>query len=71
MANGLAMAAYRADVCRGQMLLCQERVDALRGQFDPVVFRDCTASHFILAAGAQAKQLATQSLRHGDVMSSA
>ena len=34
MANGLAMAAYCADICRGQMLLCQERVDALRGQFD-------------------------------------
>ncbi|MNE51417.1 hypothetical protein D3C80_1460440 [compost metagenome] len=68
MANGLAVAANRTNVFWLDVLLSQEGIHALRGQFYPILLSDCGAGNLVRTAGAQAKQLGAQGVGHRDVM---
>ncbi|MCY1364918.1 hypothetical protein D9M69_517410 [compost metagenome] len=68
MANGLAMAANRADIVRDEVLLSEEGIDALCRELYPVLLGDGGAGNLVRTAGTQAKQLCTQGIGHGDVV---
>ena len=59
MANGLAMAANRANVLGFEILLSQQGLNALCCKRHPVLLGNRRAGDLVRAAGAQAKQLGT------------
>ncbi|MNN00160.1 hypothetical protein D3C81_1127440 [compost metagenome] len=60
VADGLAMTANRTNALRLELLLGQEGINALRGQFYPVLLGDGGAGNLVRPTGAQAKQLGAQ-----------
>src|ERR1700712_105091 len=68
VANCLAMATDGSDFpCRSPLLIKQRKY-ALGGQMHPFLLGNTRAGQFVRAAGAQAKQLGAQIVRHGNVM---
>jgi len=68
VANGLAVAANRANIFGFQFLLVEEGVNTPCRQFHPVLLGDGGAGNLVRAAGAQTKQLGAQGVRHWRVV---
>ncbi|MNJ65703.1 hypothetical protein D3C77_617330 [compost metagenome] len=68
MANRLAVAADGADLPRLEVVLTEQRCNALGGQRCPLLFRQRGAGQFVVSGAAQGQQLLAKGRRHRNIV---